>query len=190
MSDFSGESIRVMHPLFQMEEDGSIPISPLSVRDLWIEELSFERARELNGLWHSKLPRMGTGFIKNQPFLSFAATYRGIIYAVVIWSNPVGRNLPQDTWMELRRLAGAPELPRNGCSWMLGRMARLIRRKRPEIERLVSYSIIGEHSGTIYKAAGWSPTSVNTDGNWTRTKRPRPKAQSENAKQRWELVLT
>lgn len=181
----SADSIRVMHPLFQTGEGGSIPTSALS---LWLEEISFERAKELNRLWHSRLPRFGTGFIDNQPFLCYAATFGGMIYAVAIWSNPVARNLPQTAWMELRRLAIGPA-PKNTASRMLAIMARLIRRKRPLVVRLVSYQDLGVHTGTIYRAAGWVPTIVNADGNWNRPGRSRPVAQSVASKQRWEKML-
>ncbi len=181
-----GESIRVMHPLFHSGEGGSIPTSPLQMR---IEPIGFERGRELNGLWHSRLPRFGTGCIQAQPFLSYAATYKGLIYAVAIWSNPVARNLPQHSWLELRRLALAPDAPSHTASWMLGVMRKLIRRERPQIERLVSYQDMEVHRGTIYRAAGWLATAINRDGNWTRSKRQRPTAQSVAPKQRWELCL-
>lgn len=110
-------------------------------------------------------------------------------FAVAIWSNPVARNLPQDTWLELRRLAIAPDAPKNTASRMLGVMARLIRKEKPQVERLVSYHDTEVHTGGIYRAAGWTATTVNKDGNWTRPNRNRPKAQSEAAKQRWEKVL-
>lgn len=177
------ESIRVMHPLFHTGQGGSIPTSALQ---LWLEEIDFARAKQLNRLWHSRLPRFGTGFIKHQPFLSFAATFGGIIYAVAVWSNPVARNLPQQTWLELRRLAIAPDAPRNTASRMLAVMRRLIRGKRPEVERLVSYQDTAVHRGSIYAADGWERTAVNADGTWDRPGRSRPAAQSEAPKQRWE----
>jgi len=154
-----------------------------------IESISFDHALTLNAAWHSRLPRMGTGFIKRQPFLCYAATFEGRAFAIAIWSNPVARNLPQDTWLELRRLAHAPDAPRNCGSWMLGVMARLIRCERPQVQVLVSYSDTEVHLGTIYRAAGWKQTSINQSGDWTRSKRPRPKAQSEAPKQRWEKSL-
>lgn len=147
-----GESIRVMHPLFQEGQGGSIPTSPLAMR---VEQIPFEMAKFLNHQWHSRLPRMGTGFVVNQPFLSFAAMHGDVAFAVAIWSNPVARNLPQKTWLELRRFALSPDCPKNTASWMLGVMARLIRRNRPDVETLVSYHDTEVHSGTIYRAAGW-----------------------------------
>ena len=182
----SAESIRVMRPLFQGVEGGSIPTSALQ---LWLEPMEFEAALRLNELWHSRLPRMGTGFIKAMPFLCYGAQYEGIIYAVGIWSNPVARNLPQQTWMELRRLAVAPDRPKNTCSRILAVMARLIAKEKPSVERLISYQDLGVHTGTIYRAAGWTETTTNPDGNWTRRKRARPTAQSEYPKRRWEKAI-
>jgi hypothetical protein len=109
-------AIRLAHPLFQAGDGGSIPTSAL---DLRIEPVAFLRAVELNAAWHSILPRFGTGFIKDQRFPSYAAVHDGVIYAVAIWSNPAARKLPQVTWMELRRMAVAPDAPRNTPSRML-----------------------------------------------------------------------
>jgi hypothetical protein len=182
----SADSIRVMRPLFQAGEGGSIPTSALC---LTLDRVDFETAKGLNRLWHSRLPRFGTGFVANQPFLCYAAEFDGLAYAVAIWSNPVARNLPQREWLELRRLAAAPDAPRNTCSRMLAVMTRLIRRERPDVVRLVSYHDTVVHTGGIYRAAGWTSTSVSGNGNWTRRKRPRPAAQSEAPKQRWEKVI-
>lgn len=185
-----GGSNPVMHPLFQEGQDGSIPIPPLSAKGLRVEQIDFADAKLLNRLWHSRLPRLGTGFIVNQPFLCFAAEGSGgVAYAVAIWSNPVARNLPQDTWLELRRLAIAPEAPKNTASRILRVMAAIIRKRRPGVVRLVSYQDTEVHSGTIYRAAGWVATTVNKDGNWDRPNRSRPAAQSTSPKQRWEKSL-
>jgi hypothetical protein len=174
------------YPLFQDGRGGSIPTSTLC---LSIETIPFKEAKKLNALWHSRLPRIGTGFVESMPFLCFGAMFEMRWYAVAIWSNPVARNLPQDTWLELRRLAISSDAPRNTASRMLGIMTRIIRKKKPEIERLVSYHDTEVHCGSIYKAAGWIATTINKDGNWTRENRHRPQAQSEAAKQRWEYIL-
>jgi hypothetical protein len=108
---------------------------------------------------------------------------------VAIWSHPVNRSLPQTEWLELRRLAICDESPRNTASWMLGVMARLIRRASPEITTLVSYQDKEVHAGTIYKAAGWTPTAVKKFASWTNAKRTRPADQAPSDKQRWELRL-
>jgi len=182
----SAESVRVAQPLFHEAGRGSTPTSAL---DLWLVKVGFELAKSLNRLWHSRLPRFGTGFIKTQPFLCYAAEFHGLYYAVAVWSNPVARNLPQQEWLELRRLAIAPDAPENTASRMLGVMAKLIRKEKPDVKRLVSYHDTAVHAGTIYRAAGWEMTTLNKDGNWTRKSRPRPRAQSEAPKQRWERSI-
>src|SRR6516162_4377215 len=96
MKNTSAESIRVMRPLFQGGEGGSIPTSALQ---LWVEPIDIHLARSLNRCWHSRLPRFGTGCIDNQPFPCFAAECGGKAYAIAIWSNPVARNLPQQDWL-------------------------------------------------------------------------------------------
>jgi hypothetical protein len=99
------------------------------------------------------------------------------------------RNLPQREWLELRRLAHAPDAPPNTGSRMLGVMARLIRKARPWVTTLVSYSDTAVHQGTIYRAAGWRPTLASDGGEWARRKRPNPPTQSTAPKQRWEFAL-
>ena len=179
--------VRVAHSLFQERGGGSTPTSALQ---LVLEPIDFALAKRLNRLWHSRLPRIGTGFVKNQPFLCYAAAFDGVYYAAAIWSNPVARNLPQRSWLELRRLAVAPDAPRNTASRVLGVMARLIRKARPDVVRLVSYQDTEVHTGGIYRAAGWLPVATTgSQRRWGCPSRPRPPSQSEAVKQRWEKVL-
>lgn len=182
------ESVRVAYPLFQAGGGGSTPTSALQLR---LEEIDFLDAKALNRLWHSRLPRLGTGCIRKQPFLCFAAGFDERWYATAIWSNPVARLLPQKRWLELRRLAIAPDAPRNTASRMLGVMARLIRTARPEVCRLISYQDTEAHTGGIYRAAGWAkayPRSKSSTG-WDMPGRRRPASQSDADKQRWEKVM-
>lgn len=183
--DIRADSVTAAYPLFHEEGGGSIPTSALQ---LLVETIPFQQAKVLNAMWHSRLPRMGTGCISNQPYLCFGAAFDGLYYAVAIWSNPVARNLPQSEWMELRRLAIAPAAPKNTASRMLGVMRKWIRSNRPAVTRLISYQDMDVHSGTIYKAAGWVSTAINTCGVWNRPNRSRPKSQSESPKRRWEIA--
>jgi hypothetical protein len=163
-----------------------------------VDVIPLAQARELNAAWHSRLPKFGSGFVREQPFLCFGAAYVGRIYSVAIWSNPVARLLPQSEWLELRRLANAPDAPRNTASRMLAVMVKLIRRIRPEITRLISYQDKDAHTGTIYRAAGWTATAEHSGGSWNRpnskntggTPRTRPDRNGAiGPKQRWEFVL-
>lgn len=179
------DSIRVVHPLFQAEGGGAIPTSALQ---LCLDGIDIRTARALNRLWHSRLPRLGND-VSMKAALCFGAEFDERYYAVAVWTHPIARNLPQDNWLELRRLAIAPDAPRNTASRMLGVMARLIRKARPEIERLVSYQDTEVHTGGIYKAAGWVPSVVSPGGEWSVPSRQRQPAQSAAPKQRWEKVI-
>jgi len=180
------DDVRAAYPLFQAGSGGAIPTSAL---DLRVVKVVFADALAMNRLWHSRLPRMGTGFIKRQPFLCYAAEFDGIYYAAAIWSNPVARKLPQQEWLELRRLAIAPDAPRNTASRLMSVMARLIRKERPEVTTLVSYHDTEVHTGSIYRAAGWVATVRSGGGGWSCPSRPHPKVQSDAPKQRWEKSL-
>lgn len=181
-----GDDVRLAYPLFQEGSGGLIPTSPLQLR---VGGCELAIARQLNRRWHSRLPRIGDPPGTLDAGLHFSAEFEGVIYAVAIWSHPVNRNLPQETWLELRRFAIAPDAPKNTGSWMLGIMARLIRKKRPQIDTLVSYQDCDVHQGTIYKAAGWQPTTMAKGKPWNMPGRARPKAQSEADKQRWEKAI-
>lgn len=182
------EGVRVAHPLYQAGGDGSHPISALQLRFV---PVGVRTAKALNRLWHSRLPRIGDPDSIFKAGACFAAEFAGVYYAAAIWSRPVARLLPLDgSWLELRRLAVAPDAPRNTASRMLGWMARHFRANRPEVVRLLSYQDTAVHTGGIYRAAGWSPVEVpgsNTD--WNMPGRPRPAVQSDAPKVRWEKAL-
>ncbi len=179
---------RLFAPLFHQGREPA-DISTQSPHVLACEQCGLDLARSLNAQWHSRLPRFGTGFVRDQPFLCYAAHFQGYVYAVAIWSNPVARNLPQQEWLELRRLAISSDAPHCTASWMLGRMRRLIARGYSCITRLISYQDTEVHTGTIYRAAGWTAAYQSAGDDWDRPKRRRPAAQSTAPKIRWELVL-
>ena len=183
------ESIRVMYPLFQEEEGGSTPTSTLTAKDLRIERIPFERAKELNREWHSRLPLFKSA-VGKMAYLCFGAMNGDACYAVAIWSNPVARLLPQRTWLELRRLATAPDAPKNTCSRMIRIMEMIIRKEKPDIEVLVSYQDTEVHTGGIYAASGWTMNPMEgSQTHWGCPSRPRDKSQSEAKKHRWEKRL-
>lgn len=184
------ESIRAMRPLFQGEEGGSIPTSAL---DLYFSQTSRETFATLNREWHSRLPLIGA----SQGRVFYAAECGGRCYAVAMWSNPVARLLPQLEWMELRRLAIAPDAPKNTASRMLGWMRRDIKRRFPEVVRLISYQDCAVHTGGIYKAAGWKHAEnyisrkrgwKPTTG-WASRHRAGRTDQAVSPRMRWEVAL-
>lgn len=181
---------RSLHPLWQEPQE---PAS--SVQELVTERCAVDVARRLNELWHSRLPKTQTG-----PWqYAFAAHKDGIVYAVALWHNPSARGLPSH-WLELRRMAVAPDAPHCTASWFLARMRRWFQQHTPERERLLSYQDKDVHTGTIYKAAGWHVAAVAKPRQRDRSK-PRKGTRRDYrsnlngtnpdgaGKNRWEIAL-
>lgn len=162
---------------------------------LIVEPCDPQFARSMIEAWHSRLPLTQRGPWK----LAFAASYELTCFGAALWHNPSARGLPQD-WLELRRLAIAPDAPHCSASRMLGVMARWIRRNMPDVPRLLSYQDMIVHTGTIYRAAGWE---VNHIAKPRIRDRSKPRAGTRRdyrsnlngtepdgaPKARWELVL-
>ena len=189
-----GDSLMVEQQTFPFVSGGSIPTSPLQFKVIEIDKFT---ARNLNEKWHSRLPVYETGFCLNS-LVSYGLLYNNTLYGIAIWTNPVAPALPQQGWLELRRMALSPEVPKNTASRMLSVMRRLIERKFPEVEKLISYQDTEVHRGTIYKAAGWVIGATHKGGSWNRpnstnqngTPRTRPDHnQSIGPKVRWEFRL-
>lgn len=71
--------------------------------------------------------------------------------------------------MELNRMAFSPRLPRNSESRALGILFRLLRKRRPDIDWLLSYSDATQcGDGTIYRAAGFLLTQIAVSKNLLR----------------------
>lgn len=179
-----GESIRVVHPLFQAGRSGSSPTSPLQLHLGWS---TVAIAIRLNELWHSRLPSF-----TNPPeqCKAICAEYDGIFYAAAIWSWPSARMLSYPKHYELKRFAIAPDAPPNTASRMLRLMRLMIRKAMPLVQILVSYQDTEVHSGTIYKAAGWRAAATRRADEWSCPTRPRRKAQNASEKVRWEIRVS
>lgn len=189
LSKICVDGCRVAHPLFQTEGDGSSPVSTLQVSDLVFERCARRHAVTLNRLWHSRLPKIPDGMIS----YAFHARNGDLTYAVAVWSNPVARLLPQH-WLELRRMACSPEMPKNGASAFLAWMVRYLRKNHKAHERLISYQDTEVHRGTIYKAAGWLEGNRTRQGDtWETGNRGRINQNGAetiaSVKVRWEKVL-
>ena len=97
------------------------------------------RAIELNEIWHSRLPKVHwSNVVRASPYASFVAESDAVAYAAAIWSAPVARMLNGKGWLELRRMAIAPDAPKNTASRMLRIMRMMIAKEFPEIVRLIS----------------------------------------------------
>ncbi len=180
-----GDSIRVVYPLFQEEGDGSTPISPLQFT---IGQISREKFRELNELWHSRLPIVTNCF----EGVCYGCEYKNRYYAVAWWSKPIAENRLKDgkAIYELRRMAIADDAPKNTASRFLSIMCRRIKKERPNIKKLISYQDSEVHTGTIYKASGWAR---ETDGknhlSWENRQDFNRKDQAKSGKIRWSKML-
>ncbi|HEV3437429.1 MAG TPA: hypothetical protein VG122_08720 [Gemmata sp.] len=162
---------------------GSTLTSALSLR---FETIDLHAALSLNRLWHSHLPHLDK---RVAAWLCYGAKWDDRYHATAIWSLPVARLLPQDgSCLELRRFAIAPGSPKNAASRMLGWMVRDIAWRCPAVRRLVSYQDCDVHTGTIYKASGWTPTRAPNGGDWNNRNRRRV-ARRIKKKVRWELFL-
>lgn len=182
----SGDDIRVLYPLFQKENGGSIPTSPLQLK---LIEVKAKYACELNALWHSKLPYIHwSNVVRNTHYVCYVAVFNNIIYGVGIFSSPVAQNRMKDgkSVLELRRLAIAPDAPKFTASRMLSIMAKLISKRFPGIKKIISYQDTEVHLGTIYKAAGWGISHKTKNRSWTTSKRKRNKEQSIADKICWQ----
>jgi hypothetical protein len=124
--------------------------------------------------------------------MGMAAEYEGRYYASAIWSPPLARMLNHQGIYELRRLAIAPDAPRQTATRMLRIMRLLIQRRKPDLKKLISYQDTAVHDGTIYKAAGWVEARTDRGGEWARPTlkgRDTPPTQSAAPKVRWEYAL-
>jgi hypothetical protein len=187
VSMLCGDSTRVVHPLFQTEDGGSIPTSPLQ---LHVGRISVDLAIALNAKWHSRLPIVDkSNVIRTKQLACYGAEFGNVWYASAIWTNPVARLLNNRSWMELRRLALAPDAPANSGSRLLRIMVSQIRREYPQVVKVISYQDTDVHLGTIYAAAGWVAAAKSQDGGWDRPNRSRKAAVAPGAKVRWEKDL-
>lgn len=149
-------SERVTRPLFLAGNGGSTPTIALHCKELTFEACEKSHAVEMVKKWHSRLPGCQAG-----PWqYAFRAHKDDVTYAVALWNNPCTRSLPSH-WLELRRMACAPDAPKNTPSRMIAWMVRYFQKTCPEREKVISYQDVDVHTGTIYKAAGWSVEYVS-----------------------------
>jgi hypothetical protein len=162
-------------------------VAPSSPKKMTLREIGVKHAMRYNELWHSRLPVTVEGnLLRNKRSVFYGSEYLDHCFASAIWTDPVANNrLSKDfVWLELRRLAVAPDAPKFTATWMISKMIRQIKKQFPEVTRLVSYQDCDVHRGTIYAAANWKNDTVSTNANWNTT-RKRNVEQSLSAKKRW-----
>lgn len=141
-------------------DGGSIPTSPLQLRkgDWQVADADKDVAERFVAAHHYAKSASNT------------ATYLHGLYprewlwfeecVGIAWWIPPTRSAAEawagDDWegvLSLSRLAIAPGVPANACSFLLAKSARMI---PPRWHTLVTYADAWQgHSGTIYRAAGW-----------------------------------
>jgi hypothetical protein len=177
----SGDSIRVVHPLFRGEGGGSIPTSPLQLFMGWMLVWTSPCRSTRNGtLAFRPSPAPRRSARPSAPSTKASST------PSAIWSPPVARKLNWTGRYELRRFAIAPDAPKNTASRMLRVMRLLIAEELPATRILMSYQDKDSHTGTIYRAAGWMPVveSRVRDEDW-QSRGNRAAAQTNANKVRW-----
>lgn len=167
-------------------------IIPKSPKLLNLREVGVDFAMKYNELWHSRLPITShSNMIRNTHKIFYGAEYQDHCFAIAMWTTPVANNrmAKDQVWLELRRLAIAPDAPKFSATWMLSKMIKDIRKKYPEITKLVSYQDTEVHSGTIYSAGNWIKDSVSKFQEWSTNSRKRNHLQSKADKIRWVYEL-
>jgi hypothetical protein len=143
---------RMARPLFEPWSDEV----PARARQLVVDRCDVRHARVLIARWHSRLPETQAG-----PWMAaYRAAYQGVTYGVALWNTPSARTLPPD-WIELRRMAVAPDAPHCAASRFLAEMVKRLRTEFPDRVRAISYQDLAVHTGTIYRAAGWELAYVS-----------------------------
>lgn len=180
-----GDQARIVDPLFYNYD--STPSTLESPKQLELMVIPVDRAVLMNELWHSRLPLFG-----GTARIAYGFAFDGRFYASAIWSQPIARALPQREWLELRRLAIAPDAPKNTATCVLKKMRLDLPSQFPEVIKFISYQDTDVHLGTIYKADNWRMVHTTRGDDWTRpnqVKRTRTHSQSSSIKNRWEYNI-
>lgn len=167
-------------------------VTPQSPKLFSLREIGVKHAMQYNEMWHSRLPITShSNMIRNKHFVFYGAEYLDHCFAVAMWTDPVaGNRMSKDhIWLELRRLAIAPDAPKFTATWMLSKMIKDIRKKYPDVTKLVSYQDTETHKGTIYAAGNWQQDTVSKFQEWDTGKRKRNELQSHADKIRWVYTL-
>lgn len=190
MTNSCGDGVMTTQETTQFQDGGLKPTSPLQ---LVIEIIKPKFACDLNAMWHSRFPYIHyTNVTRTGKYAFYGARYIDTYYAVAIWSRPVAANRLTDGWriLELRRLAISKDAPKNTASRMLSWMRKDIKKKFPDMIKLISYQDTEVHTGSIYKASGWVSTStLSKQIDWNTNGRKRNAPQSTASKVRWEIYL-
>lgn len=135
-------------------------------------------------------PRSATGILAEHHYLGPIG--RGVAWqdeaGIIVVTQPTARRIPTD-WLELARCI--IDRSKNAGSMQWARFVAALRRVRPEVTTIVSYSDPGVgHTGALYRACNWwwAPTwhrlrpPPTGNGSWTGDA-------AEGVKDRWIFPL-
>lgn len=164
----------------------------INVKDIEVAEEKAQICCLLNSVWHSRLPKIHwSNVVRNTHYVCYVFTYDQAIIGTGIWSSPVAQNRFKNgkTVLELRRLALSNFCPKNTATYTISQMVKSIRKKFPDIKKLVSYQDNDVHLGTIYKASNWYIHGQSSLFDWNTSGRKRNEAQAKSVKTRWDYDL-
>jgi hypothetical protein len=113
------------------------------------------------------------------------------LVAVAMVGRPAARLTDASSVAEVTRICVRdgikPCIAWNACSMLYGAAAR--EAKRRGFNRIQTFTIAGEESGTSLKAAGWTVDKISPGGSWSRPSRSRKSRNSTAPKARWARSL-
>lgn len=102
--------------------------------------------------------------------LCLIAEYCGEAIGCIVYSAPakeISVRYGGLTW-ELARLYLLDDVPKNAETWLIGKSVKEIKRRRKDVQFLVSYADPSAgHVGTIYRAANWKDDGATDAGRKT-----------------------
>jgi hypothetical protein len=163
MTTFCGDSSTAELPLFQGEDGGATPTSPLQ---LYFREINAVTAAGAYRRWH---------YLGDQGFVSqinYGAYFDGKLEGAITYGPPNATDLrgywtrqTQSQWWEIKRLVMSPLCPRNSESRFIAITLKMLRR-RETVRGVVTYADDGQgHVGTIYKASGFQALGMTAAKN-------------------------
>ena len=149
-----GDSSTIELPLFQGDDGGLTPTSPLQ---LYFKEIEPNTAALAYSKWH---------YLKDTAFIStinFGAFFNYTLQGAISFGPTNATKLKgffdeesNRRWMEIKRLVMSPLCPRNSESRFIAITIKMLRKKFL-LDGLVTYADAAQgHCGTIYKASGFT----------------------------------
>ena len=151
-----------------------------------VKKISLDEAILSTEKHHSVLPKCSKSNLVRTRYLYCFGVFNGDeLLASAIYTNPIARAwTTRDDMIELRRLTVHKSVP-NLCTFFMARCEKNIIKEVPTISKILTYSVIGVHGGTIYKASGFTQDGISKYKPWNTKKRKRNDPQTTNDKMRW-----